>query len=107
MLSVADVVAELADQCAADAAAAGGPDAAAWPGSSGSSGPRDAVARWVLVGLGFAWLGDCLGDPLLLKIAFFFGTQAGVLPGLPAPLAVQPAGPARPARPRTRWGWGV
>jgi YhhN family len=39
------------------------------------SGPRDAVTRWGLVALGFAWLGDTLGDPLLLKIAFFFGTQ--------------------------------
>ena len=39
------------------------------------SGPRPMIVRWVLVGLGFAWLGDAFGDPLLLKIAFFFGTQ--------------------------------
>jgi uncharacterized membrane protein YhhN len=40
---------------------------------SGAGGP---LSRWVLVGLGFAWLGDGFGDPLLLKIIFFLGTQA-------------------------------
>jgi uncharacterized membrane protein YhhN len=39
------------------------------------SAPRTTVARWVLLALAFAWLGDCLGDPLLLKIGFFFITQ--------------------------------
>ena len=38
-------------------------------------GPRTTVARWVLLALAFSWLGDCLGDPLLVKIIFFFGTQ--------------------------------
>jgi uncharacterized membrane protein YhhN len=39
------------------------------------SAPRTTVARWVLLALGFAWLGDCLGYALLVKIIFFFGTQ--------------------------------
>ena len=46
--------------------------------------------------LAFAWLGDCLGDPLLVKIIFFFGTQVAYC------LAFRPrwrssllAGPAR------------
>jgi uncharacterized membrane protein YhhN len=39
------------------------------------SGARGPLARWVLVGLGFAWLGDGFGDPLLLKLVFFLGTQ--------------------------------
>ena len=39
------------------------------------SAPRTTVARWVLLALAFAWLGDCLGDPMLLKIVFFFITQ--------------------------------
>jgi uncharacterized membrane protein YhhN len=39
------------------------------------SGARGPLARWVLLGLGFAWLGDGFGDPLLLKLVFFLGTQ--------------------------------
>ena len=39
------------------------------------SAPRTTVARWVLLALAFAWLGDWLGDPLVLKIGFFFITQ--------------------------------
>jgi uncharacterized membrane protein YhhN len=39
------------------------------------SGARGPLARWVLVGRGFAWLGDGFGDPLLLKLVFFLGTQ--------------------------------
>ena len=39
------------------------------------SAPHTTVARWVLVALAFAWLGDCLGEPLLFKIGFFFLTQ--------------------------------
>jgi YhhN-like protein len=73
-LSVADVLAELADQ----ALTAGLLPLFLMPllvGFLWSSGPRPVIVRWVLVGLGFAWLGDWLGDPLLLKIIFFFGTQ--------------------------------
>jgi len=73
-LSVVDVVAELTDQSLLTRLL----PVVLMPLLAGFlwwSGPRDAVARWVLVGLGFAWLGDSLGDPLLLKIGFFFGTQ--------------------------------
>ncbi len=74
VLSIADVVAELTDQLLLTRLL----PVAQMPLLAGFlwwSGPRDAVVRWVLVGLGFAWLGDTLGDPLLLKIAFFLGTQ--------------------------------
>ena len=74
VLSVADVVAELTDQSLLTRLL----PVALMPLLAGFlwwSGPRDAVARWVLVGLGFAWLGDSLGDPLLVKIAFFLGAQ--------------------------------
>ncbi len=74
VLSVADVVAELTDQSLLTRLL----PTVLMPLLAGFlwwSGPRDAVTRWVLVGLGFAWLGDTLGDPLLLKIAFFFGAQ--------------------------------
>jgi len=74
VLSAADIVAELADQTLLPRLL----PLFLMPllaGFSWSSGPRPPIVRWVLVGLGFAWLGDSLGDPLLLKIAFFFGTQ--------------------------------
>jgi hypothetical protein len=73
-LSMVDVVAELADR----SSLTGPLMMVLMPllvGFLWSSGPRTAIASWVLVGLGFAWLGDAFGDPLLLKIAFFFGTQ--------------------------------
>ncbi|HZA73732.1 MAG TPA: lysoplasmalogenase family protein, partial [Propionibacteriaceae bacterium] len=73
-LSIVDVVAELADR----SGLTGLLMMVLMPVLAGflwSSGRRTAIVSWVLVGLGFAWLGDAFGDPLLLKIAFFFGTQ--------------------------------
>jgi uncharacterized membrane protein YhhN len=37
--------------------------------------PRGRPSTLLVVGLGFSWLGDCTGDFLLLKIAFFLGAQ--------------------------------
>jgi uncharacterized membrane protein YhhN len=37
--------------------------------------PRGRSTTLLVVGLGFSWLGDCTGDLLLLKIAFFLGAQ--------------------------------
>ncbi len=74
VLSVADVAAELTDQSMLTRLL----PVALMPLLAGFlwlSGPRDAVTRWVLVSLGFAWLGDSLGDPILVKIAFFFSAQ--------------------------------
>lgn len=74
VLAVADVVAELTDQALLPRLL----PVALMPLLAGFlwwSGPRATVVRWVMVGLGFAWLGDSLGDPLLLKLIFFLGTQ--------------------------------
>lgn len=74
VFSIADVVAELADQALLARLLL----VALMPLLAGFlwwSSPRAAIVRWVMVGLGFAWLGDSLGDTLLLKIIFFFGTQ--------------------------------
>lgn len=39
------------------------------------SSPRSPLALATMVALGFSWLGDCLGQPMLIKIIFFLGAQ--------------------------------
>ncbi len=39
------------------------------------SSPRSPLTLATMVALGFSWLGDCLGQPMLNKIIFFVGAQ--------------------------------